>query len=275
VRFVPAAALWLRLTKALEPKKEFRMYEAFSLDKIVSKVGSVLPRKVVFTKKEPELVMHHMTSLNMNSPTRYKTVRVEESRNSKLIGILFAHPNTPLAKSEIVDHLNQFHYRSGEAVDFFCVGYGAYWPENYQSDIRKATSIDGTDWLFSDAAFSQVIDEIESLTKWQYSGETELILLSATKDGSGEAKLDFGSAIVCNLEAMSKDLAFTSVRAFFEGVFRFAKSNSCSNPAWGLSDAAGLSIAGSSLKQAVLSLLPNNLRDSYKKAEHYAIRNIE
>ena len=123
MRFVPAAALWLRLTKALEPKKEFRMYEAFSLDKIVSKVGSVLPRKVVFTKKEPELVMHHMTSLNMNSPTRYKTVRVEESRNSKLIGILFAHPNTPLAKSEIVDHLNQFHYRSGEAVDFFCVAH--------------------------------------------------------------------------------------------------------------------------------------------------------
>lgn len=78
------------------------MYEAFSLDKILSKVDSVLPRKVILTKKEPEQVMHLMTSLNMNSPTRYKTVRVEESRNSKLIGILFAHPNAPLAKSELL-----------------------------------------------------------------------------------------------------------------------------------------------------------------------------
>ncbi len=250
------------------------MYEAFSLDKIVSKVDSSLPRKVIITKKEPEQVMYLMTSLNMDAPTRYRTVRVEESRNSKLIGILFAHPNSPLAKYEIVDHLNQFHYRSGEAVDFFCVGYGAYWPENYQPDIRKATSIDGTDWLFSDAAFSQVIDEIEALTTWEYSGETELLLLSAIKDDSGEAKLDFGSAIVCNLEAMSKDQAFTSVRAFFEGIFRFAKKNSCSNPAWGLSDAAGLRVAGSSLKAAVLSLLPYNLKEAYMKAEHYAIRNI-
>lgn len=250
------------------------MYEAFSLDKIMSKVDSELPRKVIFSKREPERVTHYMTSFNMDAPTRYKTVRVEETRNSKLIGILFAHPSTPIAKSEIVDHLNQFHYRSGEAVDFFCVGYGAYWPEGYQPDIRKATSIDGTDWLFSDAAFSQVIDEIEALTKWQYSGETELLLLSAIKDDSGEAKLDFGSAIVCNLEAMSKDKAFTSVRAFFEGIFRFAKSNSCSNPTWGLSDSAGLNVASSSLKQAVLSLLPSNLKDSYKKAEHYAIRNI-
>ncbi|MGX9417636.1 hypothetical protein ACWU4D_09815 [Vibrio sp. WJH972] len=250
------------------------MYEAFSLGKIVSKVDLVLPRKVTLTKREPERVMHYMTSFNMNTPTRYRTVRVEESRSSKLIGILFAHPNSPLAKSEIVDHLNQFHYRSGEAVDFFCVGYGAYWPENYQPDTRKATSIDGTEWLFSDAAFSQVIDEVEELTKWQYSGETELLLLSAIKDDTGEAKLDFGSAIVCNLEAMSKDQAFTSVRAFFEGIFRFAKKNSCSNPAWGLSDAAGLDIAGSSIKQAVLSLLPSNLKDSYKKAEHYVIRNI-
>lgn len=73
---------------------------------------------------------------------------------------------------------------------------------------------------------------------------------------------------------MSKDQAFTSVRAFFEGIFRFAKKNSSSNPAWGLSDAASLSVAGSSLKQAVLSLLPSSLKDSYKKAEHYAIRNI-
>jgi hypothetical protein len=142
-------------------------------------------------------------------------------------------------------------------------------------DIRKVTSIGGVDWLFSDAAFSQVIDEIQSMTKWEYSGETELLLLSARKNNSSEVQLDFGSAIVCNLEAMSKDQAFTSVRAFFEGVFRFAKRNSELNPAWGLSDEFGLSVAASSLKQAVLSLLPNKLKDSYTKAGHYVIHNIE
>lgn len=250
------------------------MYEAYSLDKITKTVNSVLPRKVSFTKKEAIVTMGLMTTLDMNSPTRYKTVRVEETRDSKLIGILFAHPNSPLAKLEIVNHLNQFHHRSGEAVDFFCVGYGAYWPEGYKPDILRATNIDGTDWLFSDAAFSQVIDEIEELTKWQYSGETELLLLAAVKNDVGETHLDFGTAIVCNLETMKKDQAFTSVRAFFEGVFRFAKTNSCSDPAWALSDSAGLKVAGSALKEAVLSLIPNNLKELYKKAEHYAVRNI-
>jgi hypothetical protein len=250
------------------------MYEAYSLDKITKTIGSVLPRKVTFTKKEPIKTMSLMTTLDMSSPTRYKTVRVEETRDSKLIGILFAHPNTPLAKSEIVNHLNHYHHRSGEAVDFFCVGYGALWSEEYEPDVLQATNIDGTDWLFSDAAFSQVIDEIEELTKWQYSGETELLLLSAVKNDIGEVHLDFGSAIVCNLEAMNKDQAFTSVRAFFEGIFRFAKMNSYANSAWALSDSAGLKVAGSALKEAVLSLLPKNLKESYKKAEHYAVRNI-
>jgi len=231
---------------------------------------------VTLTKKLPKLEQNcnFMTTFDMDVSTRYETVHVDEERNSKLIGILFTHPNAPLAKSEIVDHLNQFHYRSGEAVDFFCVGYGTYWPDNYQADMRKVTLIDGTDWFFSDAAFSQVIDEIQDLTKWQYSGETELLLLSAIKDDSGLGKLDFGSAIVCNLEMMKKDNAFSSVRAFFEEVFRFAKKNSSEIPTWGLSDTTGLSVASSSLKDAVLSLLPENLKDSYKKAEHYAIRNI-
>jgi hypothetical protein len=250
------------------------VYEAYSLDKITKKIDSVLPRKVAFTKKEPIVTMNLMTTFNMSSPTRYKTVRVEETRDSKLIGILFAHPHAPLAKSEIVNHLNQFHYRSGEAVDFFCVGYGAYWPENYKPDVQQIINIDGTDWLFSDSAFSQVINEIEELTSWQYSGETELLLLAAVKNEIGEIHLNFDSSIVCNLEAMHKDQAFTSVRAFFEGIFRFAKKSSCSDPAWALSDAAGLRIARSALKDAVLSLLPKNLKESYKKAEHYAVKSI-
>ena len=250
------------------------MYEAYSLDNIISKADSDLPRRVVYTKKEPIITLGYMTSLDMRTPTRYQAVKVEETRSSKLIGILLAHPNAPLAKSEIVDHLNHFHHRSGEAIDFFCVGYGAYWPDNHYPDQTKIVKIDGVDWLFSDKAFSQVIDELEKETKWQYSGETELLLISAIKDEEGNTSLDYGAAIVCNLEAMLKDKAFSSVRAFFEGVFRFAKKHSCSDEAWALSDNKGLQVGGAALKEAVLSLLPKSLKESYKKAEHYAVRDL-
>ncbi len=252
------------------------MVEAHSLGTILEKIDSELPRKVVLLKNEPvEETTWFMTSLDMNKPTRYQKVRVRENRNTKLVGLLFAHPNAPISKNEIVNHLNHFHHRSGEAVDFFCVGYGAYWPKDQYPDQIKATCIDGVDWFYSDKAFSKVVDELESETKWTYSGETELLLITARKSSDGKTSLDYGTAVVCNLEAMLKDKAFSSVRSFFEGVFRFAKQNTASNEAWGLSDERGLLVGKSAIKEAVLSLLPKTLRDSYKQAEHYAVKNIE
>jgi hypothetical protein len=73
---------------------------------------------------------------------------------------------------------------------------------------------------------------------------------------------------------MAADKAFSSVRAFFEGIFRFAKVNSTNDPAWALSDQQGGKIAASALRDAIFSLLPNNLKESYNKAKHYAVRNI-
>lgn len=250
------------------------MLEAHSLKGIKKRIFQELPRQVIITKREPEVVFGIMNAFDMNRPIRYQTVRIEENRNSKLVGILFAHPATAIAQSEIVRHLPHFHLRSGDAVDFFCVGYGAYWPPQHYVDQEALVKIDGVDWLFSDQAFSEVIDELESETRWKYSGETELLLVSAVKDDSGTISLEYENAIVCNLEAMAKDNAFSSVRVFFTDLIRYAKSHSSTNSAWGLSDDRGIAIGKSALKEAVLSLLPKNLKESYKKAEHYAVRNI-
>ena len=253
------------------------MVEAHSLKSITKKIESELPRQVTLVKKEPILEMqkmHFMSSFDTNQATKYRRVHVNEIRNSKLIGILLAHPNAPLPKKEIISMLPHFHMRSGEAIDFFCVGYGAYWPPEHYADQNIVTNIEGTDWLFSEQAYSDIIDELESSSKWKYSGETELLLISALKEAE-ELVLDFSTAIVCNLEVMSKDGAFSSVRAFFNDLFNYAKKQSTINPTWGLSDDRGLKVGKSALKDAILSLLPKNLKESYKKAEHYAVVNIE
>lgn len=250
------------------------MLDANSLQSIKNKIHSDLPRKITIIKREPIVTIGYMMVAGKTPPTRYQNVRIEETRNSKLIGILFAHPKSNLAKSEIIDHLNHFHIRSGEAVDFFCAGYGAYWPENHFADQTPITKIEGVNWLFSDIAFSNMIDELEAETNWQYSGETELLLVSAEKITSGDIKLNYSDSIVCNLEAMAKDNAFSSVRSFFSNIFRYANNYSDSNPTWSMSDKHGLIIGKSAIKDAVLSLLPNALKESYLKAEHYAIRNL-
>ena len=250
------------------------MLEAHSLESITKKLSSELPRRIKILKREPIHEMQFMTTLNMNQPTRYKNVSVSEMRDSKLIGILLAHPKASLPKKEIINLLPHFHLRSGEAIDFFCVGYGAYWPPEHYSDQNKVTSIEGVDWLFSEQAYSNVIDELEASSKWKYSGETELLLISAVKK-TEELILDYNTAIVCNLELMSKDGAFTSVKAFFTDLFNYSKQQSEKNPTWALSDDRGIKVGKSALKDAVLSLLPKVLKENYKKAEHYAVVNIE
>lgn len=250
------------------------MIEAPSLRHITDRLSQQLPRRVIIEKREPIPELGFMTTFQANRPIRYQTVRTQEMRDSKLVGILFCHPKTPLAKTEIVDQLAHFHERSGEAVDFFCPGYGAYWPPDHFTDQKVIASIDGVDWLFSEKAFSQVIDDLEAETKWKYSGETELILVTAHRRNSCDTELDFQNAIVCNLEVMSQVKAFTSVRAFFTGIFLYAKTHSENDPTWGLSDSKGLSIGKSALSEAVLSLLPKSLSDAYQRGEHYVVRSI-
>ena len=86
-------------------------------------------------------------------------------------------------------------------------------------------------------------------------------------------KLNINSAIVCNLEAMNRDKAFTSVRSFFEDIIRYAATEENAN-GWQLSDRKGGEVAKNYLKEVVLSLLPKTLQETYKKAENYVIRQI-
>jgi hypothetical protein len=250
------------------------MYEAASLASIRNRMSKELPREVVVTRREPVPEFGYMTPQAINSPTRYQTVRSTEKRQSKLVGILLCHPNSPLAKSEILGHLPQFHIRSGEAIDFFCAGYGAYWPPNHHVDQNVVARINKEDWLFSNEAFNQVIEELERESKWEFSGETELLLIPVSKSSDGGVTFQYQDSIVCNLEAMAKDDAFTSVRAFFELIFRFAKSKSAEDSTWEFSDKLGMGVAGNMLKDFIISLLPKPLQSGYKKASHYAVKNI-
>ena len=250
------------------------MYTSASLQEIRKHLDTQLPRTVEVRRQEPVIEFGYMTPQMMNKPLRYQMVRSVEERNSKLIGILLCHPSSPLAKAEIVDHLPLFHVISGEAIDFFCAGYGAYWPPNHHVDQTVVTRIKGEDWLFSNEAFSEVVEDLESQSNWKYSGETELLLIPALKIDTNDVVFEFEQSIVCNLEAMAKDDAFTSVRAFFNKIFQFAKKRSLEDSTWELSDELGLEVAGDVLKDLVISLVPLKLQNGYRKASHYAIRSI-
>ena len=193
-------------------------------------------------------------------------------KKHSMVAILFCNPNTSFCKNEILSSLSYFHHRSKEAINLFCCGYGAYWPEEKYPDLVPIVKIDGEQWYYSDNAFVRALEDFESRTKWMYSGENELLLLDVSPSNDPK-DLNINNAIVCNLEQMKRDNAFTSVRSLFEDLIRYCASTEFAD-AFTFSDRQGLDIAKNMLKDSVLGLLPESLRESYSKAESYAIKKI-
>jgi len=197
----------------------------------------------------------------------------DASSRARMVGIIFARPNSPLTKAEIIPQLNDWHFRSGDHIDFYFAGYAHPHPivPGYVE-----VSFPGRDpWLYSSERFNSFRQDLESQTTWKYSGSAELLLLNAKYDSRTErGVLKYSSMICCQLDSMKSDQAIQSVERFFESVFRFAESADDEDPTWGFSDKQGISVAGSALKRVVLSLLPKGLDADYKKAEHFGVRDV-
>jgi hypothetical protein len=189
-----------------------------------------------------------------------------------LVGILFCNPKTDFCKNEILNSLNYFHHRSKQYINFFCCGYGAYWSKNKYPDLQIVTKVDRVNWSYSDNAFVSVVEDFENRTRWRYSGENELLLLDVIPS-INKNELNINNAIVCNLEKMKKDNAFSSVRSFFEDIIRYATTDDLAT-AWSFSDRKGGELTKDFLKNTILSFLPKPLRLSYSKAENYVIKKI-
>lgn len=192
----------------------------------------------------------------------------------RMVGIIFASPNSPLAKSEILPRIADWHQRSGEHIDFYFAGYHGPNPEATKAIRVPVPGYE--DWIYVPQHFDEFREVVEHYSKWQYSGGCDLLLVnSRIPDDDDYAELDFSSAIVCQLDSMKDDKAITSVEQFFESIFRFAESSKASEPTWGFSDKQGIRAAGSALKRVVLSLLlPGKLDDEVRRAKHFAVRDI-
>jgi hypothetical protein len=218
------------------------------------------PKKLYFTDSVDPAQRKLMVEIN------------SKIKKHALVAVLFCNPKTEFCQSEILHSLNYFHHRSKKHINIFCCGYGAYWSQEKYPDLEGVTTIDGVKWSYSDSAFVSLVEEFETKTKWRYSGENELLILDVSHSEK-PADLDIGNAIICNLEKMNRDGAFDSVRAFFEDIIRYASSNDAVDT-WGLSDREGVKAAKGLLKNAILDLLPSNLKKTYSQAENYAIRQI-
>jgi hypothetical protein len=198
--------------------------------------------------------------------------RYPYSGDVRMVGILFARPDSPLAESDIIPSLRFFHQLSDNHIDFFCAGYGVESRWDDEPDLQEVVRIDGVLWKFSNRAFLGVCTEFENRTRLKYSGGVDLVLTNARFDRQAErAQLDFGTTVFCQLDQMKKDGAFPSIEQFFMAIVRFSSQAKNDDPTWGFSDQQGLRVAASALKRVILSLLPKKLANDYNKARHFVV----
>jgi hypothetical protein len=203
---------------------------------------------------------------------------VDISDELRMVGIVFARPTSQLAKAEIIPQIPDWHYRSGNHIDFYFAGYITLFLSGYSTTPPHFVSVPVPgrgDWLYNSELFNKFRQEIEAKTTWLYSGACDLLLTNARFDAAKDtAVLDFTSTIACQLDSMKDDKAIPIVERFFESIFRFAENATGRDPTWGFSDRQGLALAGSALKRVALSFLPKSLEADVKKAEYFAIRDV-
>jgi hypothetical protein len=189
--------------------------------------------------------------------------------SARLVCLLFAPPGSKITKDEILPRWDDFHHRSGEDVDFFCAGYGAF--EGDSSSVVATTTnplYGKVDWHFYPEMFNIFVREVEeSLNpKWNYSGEADLLRYS-----EGYVSLDLSSPVLLNLLKMKEDKAIDSASELFETIIHYAPAQRSDNPAWGYSDAMGLGEMNKWIIEWITSLLPAKLGKAWIRGRHFAV----
>jgi len=179
------------------------------------------------------------------------------------IGILITRPELEGGKS-IIDSLNYYHHLSRENTNFYLPGYGAYWYGTYP-DGRVITKIDGIEWSFSDKMFIGFIEELELYSNWEYSGESELLMLEY-RDGI----LSFDNIMQFHLDTMLRDKVISSVPAFFQQLFRVCKKKKTLKE---ISNAFGKDKLVQVTKEAIFDNLPPSLVNVFTQEKYFCVKN--
>ena len=168
--------------------------------------------------------------------------------------------------SKIIDKLNYYHFCSGDKLNFFLPGYMDKEDEEY-SYYSKSVKVDKKDWYYSDEVFNVVKEHIKSISKWEYSGNSEIMLIQC--EGN---EMKFDKVLIFNLDQMLKDNVIDSFDTFIERFFDEIKDK---NNIDEVSNALGKKTGIELLLDILINKLPIKLGDFYKKEKYFGVLNLK
>ncbi|GAB6109029.1 hypothetical protein [Fusibacter bizertensis] len=190
-------------------------------------------------------------------------LRKYRGRN-KTIAILLVKPNKSQSSEEILNNISYFHQRSEDKLDIFLPGYGAYWGDSIPDSINVCR-VDYTDWSFSNKHYVEFIKKLETISKFKYSGGSELILIDFV-----DKDLSFEKVVRVKLERALRDEAIDSIEEFIENVIsRFIKSTNT----YEVSDTLTLKELGKSIGSELKQKFA--VYRMFTRSRHYIINNYK
>ena len=131
----------------------------------------------------------------------------------------------------------------------------------------KVTTIDNVNWLFSNRMFALFIEDLEKYSSWQYSGESELLLI-----GLKEGILSYENVMQFYLDQMIRDGVIYSIHQFFENLFRICKDKASMGQ---ISNTFGMNKVKQVSLDALLDKLPLGLGKVFIQEKYFCVKNME
>ena len=160
--------------------------------------------------------------------------------------------------------LNYYHHVTGNNLNFYLPGYGAYWYGTYP-DGQVVSKINGTEWSYSDKMFVGFIEDLEKYSTWKYSGESELLMLKY-KNGT----LSFDGMMRFYLDNMIRDKVIVSVPSFFQQLVRICKKD---NSLEKISNTFGRNRLAQVTKETILDNIPSCLENVFTQEKYFCVKN--
>ena len=159
----------------------------------------------------------------MFAASTYEEVVDYERRieNKEIVVFLFVKPTTQDA-IDIIQEFEYIHYNSAKCCSIYAIGYSDNPEKKTDKYYRKVTEIVDSNWYFSNKVFVDFKNNLERRIKWEYSGETEVLILQ-NNPGSREP-LNFSNYVAIDVNKGLREGYIDSFQRFMESLIRSSRS---------------------------------------------------
>ena len=137
--------------------------------------------------------------------------------NNEIVVFLFARPTD----SEILKEFEYIHYNSEKYCSIYAIGYTDDFAKAKLQSYKKVNASMEKEWFFSAKVFNDFKEKLQNRIKWEYSGETELLILQNNPGALNV--LNFQNYVAIDVNKGLREGYIDSFQMFMESLIRSAK----------------------------------------------------